>query len=136
MQTTKMTKLTSDYHVNGWLIEPKINRISRGTVVHKVEPRIIRLLTYMANRQNETCTKEELITNVWEGVWISENTLSGTVRTLRKLLVDDWKNPQFIETVSKSGYRLIGEVRSNLNENGELDHYKKTNKGVALKTKR
>ena len=59
-------------------------------------------------------SKEQLISSVWPDVFVSDDVLPGCISTLRKAFNDNARRPTVIETIHKSGYRLLLPVeRSN-----------------------
>ena len=54
--------------------------------------------------------KEQIIREVWEEANVTDEVLSNSIWQLRKALGDDARNPRFIQTVPKRGYRLIAPV--------------------------
>jgi DNA-binding winged helix-turn-helix (wHTH) protein len=75
-----------------------------------LEPRCIRLLLYLIHNRSRAIGKEELLSNIWEDVAVSDNALARVVAQLRKALGDDAKVARYIETVPTVGYRFIAEV--------------------------
>src|SRR5215510_9140004 len=69
----------------------------------------MRVLVYLAEHPG-VVSKEQLISAVWPDVFVSEDVLPGCVSALRKTLSDDARRPRFIETIHKSGYRLLVPV--------------------------
>ena len=55
-------------------------------------------------------TKEEVLNAVWAETVVGEDALTGCIRDLRKVLGDEAKRPQYIETVHRRGFRFIGAV--------------------------
>src|SRR4029434_788677 len=51
--------------------------------------------------------KEELISSVWPEVFVSDDVLPGCISALRKAFNDNARRPTVIETIHKSGYRLL-----------------------------
>ena len=96
--------------LNGWTVEPRGNAIHSEDQHRKVDPRLMDLLVHLAERPGEVVTREELLQAVWTGVFVNENTLSQAVSRLRRALGDDRLEPRYIETISRSGYRLIAPV--------------------------
>jgi DNA-binding winged helix-turn-helix (wHTH) protein/tetratricopeptide (TPR) repeat protein len=70
------------------------------------------LLCYLLERPGRLVSKDELLDNVWAGISVAEGALTVCMTELRKALGDDAKNPRFIATVPKRGYRFIGTVVS------------------------
>jgi hypothetical protein len=54
--------------------------------------------------------KDEVIDAVWEGRFIAETTLTRAIADLRRALGDDQRDPHYIETIPKRGYRLVAAV--------------------------
>ena len=92
-----------------WYIEPAKNLISGKGVSKTIEPQPMAVLVYLANKDGTVATQEELLQNIWSDVVVSENVLSRCISILRRTLQDDAKRPEYIETISKSGYRLLME---------------------------
>ena len=80
--------------------------------MRQLDPRTMQVLICLAARPGELVKREELMDRVWGTVIVNENTLSSVVARLRKILGDDWQHPRYIETISKSGYRLIAPVHA------------------------
>lgn len=74
-------------------------------------PKALDLLYCLASQPGRLLSKETLMDSVWHRRYLSESVLKGCVNTLRKALGDDPRQPSYIETVTKSGYRFIAEVR-------------------------
>ncbi|MFZ6846550.1 winged helix-turn-helix domain-containing protein [Undibacterium sp. RuTC16W] len=78
----------------------------------QLDGRIARLLMYLAHRPGEVVSIDELLDQVWEGVVVSPDSVYQAIATLRKALSDDQKNPSYIITVPRRGYKLIASVRN------------------------
>jgi TolB-like protein/tetratricopeptide (TPR) repeat protein len=98
------------FHLGDWLVEPTLNRVSRGTVVAHVRPRLIELLTFLAQHAGQVVTKDQILEQVWQRRFVAESALTRSVADLRRLLGDDAEHPRFIETITKRGYRLVAAV--------------------------
>lgn len=77
----------------------------------KVEKRLIRVLLALAQAPQQTCSKQQLLDQVWSGKVVSEDTLSVAISSLRKILGCDAKQPRYIETITGYGFRLLPEAR-------------------------
>jgi TolB-like protein len=58
----------------------------------------------------EVVSGEELLNRVWPDVFVSQDSVYQAVATLRRLLGDDPKQPKYIETVPRLGYRMVAQV--------------------------
>ena len=68
------------------------------------------LLWMLASRAGEVITKDEVLAEVWPRVVVSEGAISASLRDLRRALGDDARQPRFIATAHRIGYRFIAEV--------------------------
>ncbi len=98
------------FRLGDWLVDPSLNRLSRGGVVEHVRPRLIELLVFLAKHAGELVTKETILHDVWQQRFVAESVLSRSVADLRQLLGDEAGQPRFIETIPKRGYRLVAAV--------------------------
>ncbi|MBY8060427.1 winged helix-turn-helix domain-containing protein [Vibrio fluvialis] len=73
-----------------------------------------RILLMLSQRPNEVITRNELHDFVWreQGFEVDDSSLTQAISTLRKMLKDSTKSPQFVKTVPKRGYQLIATVES------------------------
>jgi TolB-like protein/DNA-binding winged helix-turn-helix (wHTH) protein len=106
-----MDQLTNmPLRIGDWRLDTRRGTLSRGSHTERLEARTLRLLVYLANRAGETVSIEELLDNVWTGVVVTPDSVYQAITTLRRLLGDDSKNPQYIATVPRLGYRLACAV--------------------------
>ena len=69
----------------------------------------IALLTYLIDNPDRLITKAELFDNVWKDKFTSDGTLNVHIRKLREAVEADPKEPSYIVTVWKEGYRFVTE---------------------------
>ncbi len=65
------------------------------------------LLVILAGQAGETVNRDTLINEIWQGSYGGDEVLSRIISILRNQLGDNSRNPVYIETVPKVGYRLI-----------------------------
>jgi DNA-binding winged helix-turn-helix (wHTH) protein len=85
-------------------------RLTRQGVPLAAQPKVFGLLCALARRPGELLSKDELLDAAWGHQFVSESVLKSAISDLRTLLGDDVKQPRFIETVPRRGYRFIAEV--------------------------
>jgi TolB-like protein/Flp pilus assembly protein TadD len=68
------------------------------------------VLVYLASEPGRLVSKEELLEAVWGGSFVEEGALSQAIHSLRKALGDDARQPRYIRTIPKRGYRLVVPV--------------------------
>jgi len=79
-----------------------------------LSPRPLQLIRYLAERPGQLLSKQELIEAVWPDTIVTEASLNQAIRELRKILGDDAKSPNFVETVHRRGFRFIAESAASL----------------------
>jgi len=70
-------------------------------------PRYFDLLLLLVERRNEVVGRRLIFDSVWSDVVVSDGALSQAVRTLRRALGDDPREPRYIRTVSRHGYQFV-----------------------------
>ena len=70
----------------------------------------MQVLVCLAGRPGEVIAKDELISTVWPETFVSEDVLTRSISQLRKVFGDDVREPRYIETISRRGYRLVAPV--------------------------
>ena len=100
----------SGFQVGRWQVQPTLNEVRDGQTVRHLEPQVMDLLVFLASRDGRVASKDEIIEGVWEGRFIAEATLTRSIADLRHALGDDRRQPQYIETIAKRGYRLVAGV--------------------------
>lgn len=99
-----------DFMVGGCRIEPAALRVIRDGRSVRLEPRAMQLLVYLAEHAGEVISRVQLEEKVWEGRVVGEDALTNSIAKLRRAMADNARAPRVIETLPKTGYRLIAEV--------------------------
>jgi DNA-binding winged helix-turn-helix (wHTH) protein/WD40 repeat protein len=100
----------TSFRVGDWLVEPRLNRLIRGDESVQIELKMMDVLVCLAERAGELVSRREITDTVWATEFITEKTLTRAIAELRRTLGDDAKDPQYIETIHRKGYRLIAPV--------------------------
>jgi adenylate cyclase len=98
------------FRLGDWRVDPATGRVWQGGKPTKLEPRVMDVLVYLADRPGKVVSREEIEAELWAGRVVGYDALTGTMLKLRKAINDDARNPRIIETVSKKGYRLVAPV--------------------------
>lgn len=99
-----------DFFIADWRVRPALGKLERGEVSVTVEPRAMQVLTCLARHAPEVVSKQRLMREVWGDAFVSDEVMTHAVWELRKAFGDEAKNPRYIQTISKKGYRLLAEV--------------------------
>lgn len=100
----------ADFRLAEWLVQPRLNRLSRGERVIQIEPKMMDVLVFLAGHPGQVVSRSEITDAVWPELFLTETVVSRSIAGLRRALGDDVRRPRFIETILKRGYRLIAEV--------------------------
>lgn len=106
------TLATKPFRLTGWQIEPRLHRISQGATTHQLEPKIMQVLVCLAQHAGQPVTREHLLATVWAETVVTDDVLTRSVSTLRKVFGDNPRQPKVIETIPKVGYRLLVAAES------------------------
>jgi transcriptional activator of cad operon len=98
--------------IGDWQVNSATGEISRNGQTIRLETRTMRLLLCLAEHPGEVVSIEELLDQVWSGVNVSPDSVYQAVASLRRQLGDDSKQPKYIETIPRLGYRMVAEVSS------------------------
>jgi TolB-like protein/DNA-binding winged helix-turn-helix (wHTH) protein len=96
--------------IGEWCVHPATGQISRNGEAVRVEVRTMRLLLCLADHAGQVVSIDDLLNYAWSGVTVSQDSVYQAVASLRRLLGDDPKQPAYIETVPRLGYRMIASV--------------------------
>ena len=78
----------------------------------RLKPLLDRLLRRLLDEPGTVLTRECLIEQVWTRRQVNDEVLSRAIAELRAILGDDAREPRFIETLPKGGYRWIARVEA------------------------
>src|SRR6516164_9621202 len=73
-------------------------------------PRAFDVLRYLVERAGRLVTQDELLESLWPETYVNQEVLRKYILEIRKALGDKPDNPEFIETITKRGYRFIAPV--------------------------
>jgi len=101
---------TSILRIGAWRVDAGSGTISRNGDSIRLDVRAMRLLLCLAGRPGQVVSIDDLITNVWGGIAVSPDSVYQALTSLRRQLGDDPRQPAYIETVPRLGYRMIAPV--------------------------
>lgn len=82
----------------------------RGEDQLSLTPRPFSVLRYLVENPQRLITHDELLEALWPETYVQPQVLRTYILELRKLLDDDPREPRFIETIPKRGYRFLAPV--------------------------
>jgi DNA-binding winged helix-turn-helix (wHTH) protein/tetratricopeptide (TPR) repeat protein len=82
-----------------------------GAQVVPLPPKVFDLLAVLVQNAGRLLLKQDLLDRVWSGVAVEEGSLTRGISSLRQALGSTANGQDYIQTVSKRGYRFISQVR-------------------------
>ena len=74
--------------------------------VERVEPRPMNVLVCLATHAPDPVGREQLVNEVWKRA-VTDDAINKAISDMRKALHDSPRNPRYIQTIAKRGYRLL-----------------------------
>jgi TolB-like protein/DNA-binding winged helix-turn-helix (wHTH) protein/Tfp pilus assembly protein PilF len=92
--------------------EPRFRRLRRAGCVLKLQRVPLEALAALIEKRGQIVSRDQLAERIWgKGVSLdADNSLNVAIRKLRQALGDNPEEPQFIQTITGQGYRLIAPV--------------------------
>ena len=91
-------------------VEPSLNSVTGPAGTTRLEPKVMQVLVCLAAQAGQVVPKERLMQTVWPDTFVGDDVLTRSISELRRVFGDDVRNPRFIQTIPKSGYRLMAPV--------------------------
>ncbi len=99
-----------EYRFLEFRYEPERRRLVGPVGEARLKPLSDRLLRCLLDAPGAVLSREHLIETVWTRREVNDEVLSRAIAELRAVLGDDAREPRFVETLSKGGYRWIAPV--------------------------
>src|SRR5262245_26621531 len=76
-----------------------------------LEPQVFDVLVYLVKNRDRVLTKDDLLSAVWNGRFVSESALTTRINAARTALGDSGEEQRLIRTFRGRGFRFLGQVR-------------------------
>jgi DNA-binding winged helix-turn-helix (wHTH) protein len=90
-----------------FVLSPRQRLLLRNGAPISLIPKYFDLLHLLVRRRLDAVSKHDIFAEIWSDVVVTDGALSQAVRTLRRALDDDSKEPRFIRTVARHGYQFV-----------------------------
>jgi Tol biopolymer transport system component/DNA-binding winged helix-turn-helix (wHTH) protein len=82
--------------------------LRKGGAKLKIQPQPFNVLSYLLRRHGEVVSRHELQQTLWpHDTYVEFNaSLNAAIKKLRRVILDDPRNPRYIETLPRTGYRF------------------------------
>jgi adenylate cyclase len=96
-------------------------RLWSGSEELRLTPKASAVLKVLLLHAGKPVSKEELFASVWSGTIVSDDALTTCIQELRRALADDAKQPRFIETRHRRGYRFVAPLAPSIGQETQTD---------------
>lgn len=103
------------WKIGEYVLNEQQQTLSKNGQECVIEPMLITLLTYFCEHHDQIISRQQLIDQVWGGRIVSDSAVNRAITKLRKCFNDDVRQPRYIATFPKKGYRFIAPI-SKVNE--------------------
>lgn len=93
-----------------WELNPDDGTLSSDQGNSSVSPKASEVLAFMISQTGVVLSKEEILAAVWQDLNVNPDLVREYIFEIRKALGDSAKNPLYLETVGRRGFRLLGAI--------------------------
>jgi TolB-like protein/DNA-binding winged helix-turn-helix (wHTH) protein/Tfp pilus assembly protein PilF len=111
MTSQRLGQTREAFDLGVFRVDPQRNTIAGPSGETVIEPKIMAVLLMLVTRAGEVITREEFIDSIWSEEYSGDESLTRAISHLRRELGDTRGVHTHIETVPKTGYRLIVHPR-------------------------
>jgi adenylate cyclase len=94
----------------GYRFEIDAGRLWSGSREVRLTPKAAAVLKVLITHAGQPVSKDDLFAAVWSDTAVSDDALTSCIQEVRKALEDDARNPRFIETRHRRGYRFVARL--------------------------
>lgn len=98
------------YRFDEFVLDVPDRQLWRGDARIDLNARYLDALVLLVRERGQLVRKSRFFDEVWRDVVVSDNALTQCIKEIRKQLGDDASNPRYIQTVSRHGYRFVGNA--------------------------
>ncbi|MDT0604356.1 tetratricopeptide repeat protein [Thalassotalea castellviae] len=130
-RTKEQSDLSRTFVLGAWSVDGDSNQLIKAGERFVIEPKMMDVLIYLCQHIGETVSAEQLLIACWSGTFYGDAPVQKCIAGLRKKLGCNAKNPSYIETIYRRGYKIIAEVEfpTTANQVSERQSLQKWTKG-------
>jgi DNA-binding winged helix-turn-helix (wHTH) protein len=80
-----------------------------GVEMH-LSPKALEMLAILIRNRSRAVPKRELLDELWPSTFVEETNLASLAAEIRRALGDSAREPAFVRTMHRFGYRFVGDV--------------------------
>lgn len=100
-----------DVRIGGWRLVADVRELHGPEgEVRRIGPTALRVLQLLVEAGGAVVPKETLVEQAWAGEFVSDEALTSVVYELRRALGDDAREPRYIQTIPRTGFRMVATI--------------------------
>lgn len=109
MKTGLANDASVPFRLGSWHVDPQQKTLycQQSGRTARLETRAMQVLMALAQAHGQFVSRDQLFARVWGDRPVTDDSLTGAVKSIRRALSDDPRQPTFIETRKNVGYRLL-----------------------------
>jgi DNA-binding winged helix-turn-helix (wHTH) protein/tetratricopeptide (TPR) repeat protein len=108
--TTADLAARGDFRLGEALVSPATRTVSGPGGSSVIEPRVMQVLIVLTDAAGQVVTREILFERCWGGVYVGDDSLNRVIGAIRKIASEIAGGTFAVETIPRTGYRLVGTV--------------------------
>lgn len=102
--------MADSYVFGPFRLDLRGGELLRDNAAVDLEPKVFALLVYLIANRGRLLRRQELLDTIWPDAHVTDASLSQAVASLREALEDDVRQPRYIATLTRRGYKFVGNV--------------------------
>ena len=98
------------YLIGPFRLDLHSGELLRNKTAVPLEPKVFALLAFLVANHGRLVSRQELLDAIWKEAHVTDASLSQAVGALREALEDNPREPRYIATVPRRGYKFIADV--------------------------
>lgn len=98
------------YVCDSFVIDPSARELVSAGGPVRVEPKVFDLILHLIETRDRVVSKDELVSVIWQGRFVSDAAVSSAVSAARRALGDDGHEQRILRTFHGRGFRFVGSV--------------------------
>src|SRR5262249_10947415 len=108
--TERCTTMAPSVGFGEYRFQPETGQLWLQGAEVRLTPKAADVLKVLISHAGSPVSKGDLFASVWPDVAVTDDALATCIQELRRVLSDDARHPQFIETRHRRGYQFIAPV--------------------------
>lgn len=99
------------YSFGDYRVDTSRFEIRRAGNSISAQPQVFELLVFLLENRGRFVSRDEIFAAIWKNRVVSDATLSGYIKSVRKLVGDDGREQNIIRTVHGRGFQFVAKVQ-------------------------